>query len=222
MVKLTALKYGETEIHGRMAFQDGDKAQKLPIALLFFLIETEDKKILVDVGCDTMPGFPLFRFQKPVEVLEACGVSRREIIHVILTHAHHDHADAARYYPQATFYLHRDALPQTEKYLPQEAQVCLLDDEYTIAEGVTFRHVGGHAVGSSIVLVESADKTFVLCGDECYTKENLTLKKPTGSSRCLEASTAFVEEYSKDVYIPILFHDPDLVAEIGCKVLIDE
>ena len=220
-MKLTALKYGETEIHERMAFQDGDKTKNLPIALLFFLIETDGKKILVDVGCDTMPGFPLFRFQKPVEVLESCGVKPEEITHVILTHAHHDHADAARYYPQATVYLHRDAFPLAEKYLPQGAAICLIDEEKTVAKGVTFRHIGGHAPGSSIVLVETPGKPFVLCGDECYTKENLTLKKPTGSSRCLEASTAFVEEYSKDCYVPILFHDPDLVAEIGCKTLWD-
>ena len=56
-MRLIAFNYGTTEITGNMAFQAGDKSVKIPIALLFFLIEDGDRKILVDVGCDTMPGF---------------------------------------------------------------------------------------------------------------------------------------------------------------------
>ena len=52
-MRLVAFKYGTTEITERMAFQDGDENIKLPIALLFFLIEYKNRKILIDVGCDT-------------------------------------------------------------------------------------------------------------------------------------------------------------------------
>ena len=64
-MKLVVFNYGSTEITGNMAFQSGDSNIKIPISLLFFLIEDGDKKILVDVGCDTMPGFELSAiFQK--------------------------------------------------------------------------------------------------------------------------------------------------------------
>ena len=59
-MKLIAFQYGKTEITGRMGFVGGNPDVKLPISLMFFLIETGDKKILADVGCDTMPGFVLY------------------------------------------------------------------------------------------------------------------------------------------------------------------
>ena len=75
-MKLTAFQYGKTDLTMRAVFQDGNPNEKMPISLLFFLIETDGRKILVDVGCDTMPGFELFEFKKPVEVMEnVCGVT---------------------------------------------------------------------------------------------------------------------------------------------------
>ena len=79
-MKIVAFQDGTTEITERMAFRGGDKAVKLPIALLFFLIELGERKILVDVGCDTMPGFPLFTFEPPVKVLEAFGITAEGIV----------------------------------------------------------------------------------------------------------------------------------------------
>ena len=101
VMRLIAFKYGTTEIAEKMAFQGGNENTKLPISLLFFLIEYKNRKILIDVGCDTMPGFELFEFKKPVEALESYGVNRVDITDVIITHAHLDHMDAIRYYPNA-------------------------------------------------------------------------------------------------------------------------
>lgn len=220
-MKLTAFKYGETEIPENMAFQNGNKNIKIPIALLFFLIEAEDRKILVDVGCDTMPGFELFKFQKPVDVLETYGINRAEITDIIITHADHDHIDALRYYPQATVYLHRNELKIAEKYLLNSGKICVVDGDKVIIENVEFKYIGGHSAGSGIVLIKNDSKKYVLCGDECYIMENLIHKKPTGCSCCLTKSQAFVSEYSKDCYIPIVFHDFNLVSDVGYKTLIE-
>ncbi|MBQ2743357.1 MAG: MBL fold metallo-hydrolase [Oscillospiraceae bacterium] len=220
-MKLIALKYGTTEITEAMAFQNGNKKKKMPIALLFFLIEADEKKILVDVGCDTMPGFELSEFQKPVEVLEAYGVSRTEITDIIITHAHHDHIDALRYYPQATVYLHRDELKNAEKYLSEHNKICAIDEDKEIIDNVKFKYVGGHSAGSGIVLIKKDGKKYVLCGDECYTIDNLIHKKPTGCSCCLAKSKSFVSEYGKECYIPIVFHDFCLVPDIGYRTLIE-
>lgn len=218
-MKLTAFKYGVTEITENMAFQKGDKNKKIPISLMFFLIETEGKKILVDVGCDTMPGYELFEFQKPVEVLETYGVSRTEITDVVITHAHNDHIAAVKYYPQATVYLHKNELEKAKKHLSDCSKICAIDEDKVIADNVEFKYIGGHSAGSGVVLIKQDDKTYVLCGDECYTKENLIHKKPTGSSCCLAKSEAFVAEYGKDSYIPIIFHDYNLVPDIGYRTL---
>lgn len=219
-MKLTALQYGTTEIHEGMAFPDGDRQKKLPIALLFFLLEVGERKLLIDVGCDTMPGYPLYTFQSPVEVLEAYGVGREEITDVFLTHSHHDHADAVRYYPQATIHLHAAAVERAKRFLSDEAQLHPFEEEYCFADGVRFRYIGGHAAGSSIALITDAEKTLVLCGDECYLADNLRLEIPTGSCIDPEKSAAFVAEYRKACYQSILSHDPELVGKIGYKELL--
>ena len=210
-MKIIAFEYGKTEITERMAFQDGRADVKLPIALLFFMIEAEDKKILVDVGCDTMPGFVLYEHKSPPEVLKMYGVSPDEITDIIITHSHHDHIDAIRHYPDARVYIHESETSDMIKGF----NVSTFSDSLEIAEGVTAVYIGGHSEGSSIFMVGE----YVLCGDECYTMENLINNKPTGSSFCLEKSIAFVNEYRKSKYKPILFHDPELVGSIKYKII---
>ena len=220
-MKLTAFNYGVTEITGKMAFPDGDENIKLPIGLLFFLIEDKDKKILVDTGCDTMPGFKLYEFESPVKVLESYGVDRGDITDVIVTHSHHDHIDALRHYPQATVHIHKDAFETAGRYLTGSDKVSVFDNSLILANGIEIRYIGGHSKGSSIVLISGIEKTFVLCGDECYTKENLTECIPTGSSACPPKSKLFVEEYRKEKYETVLFHDIDIVKGIGYKALFE-
>ncbi len=221
-MKLTAFQYGKTELAEHCIFAGGDPDKKSPIALLFFLIEDGAQKILVDVGCDTMPGFDLFEFQKPVEVLESCGICRDEITDIILTHGHHDHIDALRYYPTASVFVHQDAVSSLMGYLPDYTKVQAISDYAAIGRGITLQYIGGHAVGSSVVLIKRSNTTYVLCGDECYDKKGLTEGIVTGSSICPEKTKAFLEEYGKPGYTPVLSHDPDLVGKIGYKVLFED
>lgn len=221
-MKLTALQYGKTRLPARMAFADADPMLQLPISLLFFLLETDDgRRSLIDVGCDTMPGFELLSHVSPPLVLERTGVRREEITDIYLTHAHHDHIDAVRHYPQATVHIHRAELAAARPYLDGAASVEPFDTCIEIASGVQMRHVGGHSPGSSIVLLQAREETVVLCGDECYTRENLTRGVPTASSFCPERSLAFIQEYGKPCYRTVLFHDAALVGDVGARVLID-
>lgn len=218
-MKLTAFKYGVTTLPESMAFKGGNKEKELPISLLFFLAETENKKILIDVGCDTMPGFLLTEFKKPVEVLEDYGIKKEEITDVFLTHAHHDHIDCVHYYENANIHLHKDAYEMSKNYLKNNKNVFTFENEVHLAQGVCGKYIGGHEKGSSIVIIENGNDIYVLCGDECYTKENLAENKLTGSSVCPEKSMAFLEEYRKDKYKTILFHAPDVVKTIGFEII---
>lgn len=219
-MKLTAFQYGKTLLPERMAFQGGADDKKLPIALLFFLLETDGKKLLVDVGCDTMPGFVVTDFKSPVMMLEEYGVSRDEIDAILLSHTHHDHIDCLRHYPNATVYVQENEADEAKEYIRFDNLICTFKDTLKISENITMKHIGGHSPASSVVIIESPGKNFVLCGDECYTRENLAKRKPTGSSFCIKKSIAFVEEYGKDCYNTVLFHDPDLVGKTGCVRLI--
>ena len=217
-MKLYCFKYGETEISENMAFQDGNPDTKIPISLLFFLIETDGKKILVDTGCDTMPGFALFKHKKPAQVLEESGFDKNQITDVVITHAHHDHIDGVRYYPNAKIHIHQRELESAKPYLANNKLVLPYEEEKCLCPNVTIRPICGHSPGSSIVEIGAENTTYILCGDECYTKENLTRCEPTGSSVSIEKSTDFVTEYSKAKYTPILFHD-NILEDIGYKLL---
>lgn len=218
-MKLTAFQYGKTEITEAMAFQNGNADVKIPISLMFFLIETEDKKILADVGCDTMPGFRLFEFQKPVDVLKSYGISPDEITDVIITHSHHDHIDCIWYYPQANVYIHEQEMESAEDYLKNNKNIHTFRDSVTVDKNIKVMQIGGHSAGSSIIIVTAPEGEYVLCGDECYTVANLTEQKPTGCSCCLEKSVEFVKKYSNPKYHALLFHNPDTVDKIGFKTI---
>lgn len=74
------------------------------------------------------------------------------------------------------------------------------------------KKIGGHSIGSCIVLAEN----YVFCGDECYYEKCLTDKICTGASYNEEASQNFVQEFSKNKYTPLLFHDPNsMTGRIG-------
>lgn len=48
---------------------------------------------------------------------------------------------------------------------------------------------------------------YIISGDECYSKECLKNKIPTGSSVCPEKSVEFIEKYSDSKYTVLLCHD---------------
>lgn len=221
-MKLIAFKYGETEIDKAMAFRDGDKNEKLRIDLLFFMLEEGQRKILIDVGCDTMKGFRLIRHEKPVEVLRRSGYSPDEIDSVLITHAHNDHIGAVNYYKNATVYINKLELDESARFIKEPLKIVTFDDSLLITERIEMRKIGGHTRGSSVVLVHTDSSNLVLCGDECYLEENLKLKIPTGSSVSPEHSLAFVREYSAQAYTPIIFHSTALVGELGARVIFEE
>ena len=206
-MKITVIKYGESVFDEKYLFYNGRSGVMQPISFVFYLIQAEDRKILVDVGCDDGAGFEMSVFRKPKEVLEEYGVAAGDITDVILTHAHHDHIEAIGYYTNAVIYMQKDAYLEGERYIPKDAKLCLFDQEYRLMDNLIIKKIGGHAVGSSIVLCG----TYVFCGDECYVERCLKEKIPTGASCCEEKSRQFVEMYGDTGYIPLLFHDPGIM-----------
>ena len=105
--------------------------------------------------------------------------------------------------------------------LEDSKKINTFKNEIKISESIKMKCIGGHTIGSSIVLIKLKSTTYVLCGDECYTTENLSSLTPTGSSCCREKSIFFVNEYSRSCYTPIVFHDEALVGKNGTKVIVN-
>ena len=221
-MKITAFEYGKTILWEDWIFRGGDHEKTYPISLLFFLIETENKKILVDVGCDEMHGFPLSEHESPVRLLERHGIMRGEITNVLLTHTHGDHADCVGYYPNATVCVHESERAEAEKRLCGNARLLTFSDSLELTDRIRMVHIGGHSVGSSVVEIKTPEKTILMCGDECYHKSIFDSPDRLARSACRESSLAFFRKYSSPEYAPIVFHDPEIVGSHGAKVIYEE
>ena len=205
--KLTAIKYGETYINEGMAFRGGDRTKKLPISLIIYLIETDTKKILIDAGCDTMPGFELSHFCSPTEVLSRIGILPEDITDLILTHAHHDHIDGLRHFPQARVHIQSDEYHKGAHYIPITARVHIFEEGSIVAKSIRILRIGGHTKGSCIAQVRVGDTQYIFGGDECYLPICLEQNIPTGASHNPIASKAFIARFCKPGYRVLLTHD---------------
>ena len=206
-MKIVALKYGESFFNECYIYKGGKKDILLPISFTIYLIQSGCKNILIDVGCDDGAGFIMTVFKKPVDVLYEYGLKPDEITDIVITHSHHDHIEAIGYYSNATIHIQKDEFASAKKYIPQNLKINLFEEEFLIAKDIIIKKIGGHSIGSCIVLA----KNYVLCGDECYHKKCLIDKIPTGSFYNEEKSKDFIDEYSKEKYIPLLFHDDNIL-----------
>jgi len=174
-------------------------------AYSYAYIEGAGHRILVDVGHDNRGSNKAFNdannvvdFRSPDEVLAKVGVSSELIDTVILTHAHYDHAGAARYFPNATFYLQRVEL-ESSRWALDNARlyasiITALDpDDVTMLEQLAasgrLRLLDGpvenlfpglhirtaldtHTMGGQYVVAETGGDNWVVTGDALYSYEN--------------------------------------------------
>lgn len=208
---LLALKYGESTLPCNQLYRGGDPCLCEPISFTVYLLTVGARKILIDAGCEDMPGFQMEQFCSPVEILARCGIFPEEITDLIITHAHHDHIAAAKRFPNATAIIHIDAYARGARYLPPRMPIRTFRRSAMVARGVQVRLVGGHASGSSVVLIDQGEKTYLICGDECYVSRNFRDGIPTGASAAPAKSEAFLRAYNNSRTVPLFCHDPAIL-----------
>jgi len=205
-MKIIPILYGKSTLPESMCFINGDREKRCPIVFKVYLVKTAEKLVLIDAGCETMPGFVMEDFIGTVKALENIGVSPNEITDVIITHSHHDHIECVKYFENAVIHIQQDEYEKGRKYIPDGFNVNTFVDEFFITPDIKAVKIGGHAKGSCIVEIDNG-KTYVIAGDECYMRKCLTEKIPTGSSFNKEASKNFIEKYSNEKYTVLLCHD---------------
>ena len=208
-----SLKYGESVLPEHLIFKGGDSGVSLPIVFAMYFIQTESRNILVDVGCETMPGFVMKQHYSPAFVLREVGISADDITDIIITHAHHDHVAALPHFRNAKVYVHADEHDRIKRYLADDTQVCTFQDSFKVENFIEIVKVGGHTCGSCVVEVDCGDVTLVIAGDECYYNACVSQKRPTGSSYNDARSLEFVEKYAGNKYRVLTMHDPAVKTE---------
>ncbi len=212
-LQIYCLKYAESVLPESMVFDGGSKEKKLPITFVVFLIETENKKILVDAGCDYMPGFCMKKYYSPAFALRTIDLVAEEITDVIITHAHHDHIEAVKHFKNALIHISKAEYENANQYIGEDMKVNAFENEYDIASQVKIIEYGGHSKCSSIVEIRTDDEIYILAGDECYTNTNIENKICTGVYCNKDKSMAFVEKYSDKKYKVYTCHDCSLKTE---------
>lgn len=195
-----AVKYGESTYSNDHIFMGGDPKIIHKIDFKIFLIITDKKRVLIDAGCDTMPGWKMKHFESPAVILERHGFPTDSITDVIITHSHHDHIEAVKHFKNAKVYIQQEEYESGKKYIPENTEVVTFENEYELCNGIKVLKIGGHSVGSCIVTFPRNGKTVVITGDEVYHDRSITEKIPVGYPFSPEKSRRFVLEYSKDNY----------------------
>lgn len=201
--------YGESTLPESMVTEGGNPNRRFTIVFALFHIRIGQRQILIDAGCDTMPGFEMKNFISPPAAFEKIGVRADDITDIIITHAHHDHIDGVRHFINAVVYIQEDEYGAGRSYIPDGMRVHTFSEQCDVC-GITVLRIGGHSIGSCIARLTKNGRTYVFCGDECYLRICLEKQIPTGSSYCPEKSRLFVKTYGGDEYITVLSHDPEL------------
>lgn len=205
--EIIPIEYGRSVLAESMIFQGGAEDIFRPIVFMIYLIKVQDRLILADAGCETMPGFDMHDFIGPVKALEKMNIKPEDITDVIITHSHHDHVECVSRFKNAVIYIQRDEYESGRRYFSEGMSVRLFDDEIQICPDVKAIKIGGHSKGSCIVEIGENREKYIIAGDECYMRECLDKRIPTGSSYCPKKSREFIEKYSGSEYTVMLCHD---------------
>lgn len=205
--EIIPIEYGRSTLPEDQIFINGTADKSRPIVFLVYLIKADNRLILIDAGCVTMPDFDMKDFIGPVKALENIGISADDITDVAITHSHHDHAECANCFKNAAVYIQTDEYESGKRYFTDIKNLKLFDECVSICDGVKMIKIGGHSKGSCIVEISSEKSTHIIAGDECYLYECLEKHIPTGASFCPEKSRRFIEKYSSDKYHVLLCHD---------------
>lgn len=209
-IEIKAVVYGETELPESMVFAGGSNTVLYPIKLILYVVKTEKSLVLIDAGCDTMPGFSLRNFLSPAVALRKAEIDPARVTDVIVTHAHHDHIDGVRHFPNAVIHIQEEEYQAGKNYIPGDFRVHTFRDHCVVAGCLEACRIGGHSPGSCIVKLNRHGEQYVFCGDECYLRVCLDRKIPTGCSCNPEISRKFVETYGSGASRVLLSHDPEI------------
>ena len=171
--------------------------------ILAYLIETQNGRILYDVGCDYRkiatpalrskffdPKRPRFEppqmseEQRIPHYLGKLGLAPADIDVIFLGHLHWDHAGGLCDLPGCEVHVHRDEVAAArskldggvfEDEVAGAAEWKMQAGEYQIAPGVQAISTPGHTAGHMSLFIEMPKgRPVILCGDAADLRENLT------------------------------------------------
>lgn len=218
-LKVYAVKYGISVFPRRFIFHGDNSSEKLPFTWLFYYIEYNDRKILVDTGFNNeklVKMFEISDFRNPVEILKENGITPESITDVIITHSHFDHIGTLNSYTNARIIINKNelnsfmsgkGLEEVRNFLKDNSKIYTFDESISLFDFFRIQRVGGHTEGSSVIFFKYKNAEYCLTGDEVYQDKNITEQKGSGSALNSKKNISFIKELNKSGARPLIFHD---------------
>jgi glyoxylase-like metal-dependent hydrolase (beta-lactamase superfamily II) len=200
--RIFAVRYGHLERTSDRNFLGGDDhASRMPLDYYVWVIKGDARSIVVDTGFDLSQAASRGRaLIRPVaEGLAAIDVDPSDVMDVVITHMHYDHAGNAALFPRARFHVqdaemayctgramthrHLSAFFETENVVDMvrhvfDGRVVFHAGDSVLCPGVTLHHLPGHTMGLQAVRVETARGPVVLASDAVHFWANLERETP--------------------------------------------
>jgi glyoxylase-like metal-dependent hydrolase (beta-lactamase superfamily II) len=176
------------------AHQPMDRHGRIRVDIGSFLIKTQDRTILVDLGVGPDLIHEAFITGGLMANLSRTTVEPGDVTDVVFTHLHIDHAGWASVrdaptFPNATYHVHAadwqhfmtgpPVDPELDpivraRLAPVEKQLATFDTEIELAPGLIARPAPGHTPGSTVFVVADGGERALLLGDVTHTVAELT------------------------------------------------
>lgn len=176
------------------------------LAFSYLVLKGQGHTIMIDTGTDGHDEITkkyhsrddVTNWHSPQEVLAKIGITPDEVDTVIITHAHYDHMDNLKAFPNAKFIIQEKeilgwvwAMTRPKKFtaphmalksqniydalhLIEEGRMELVNGEIQdLFPGISlYPAYEGHTFASQIVMVEDKSKKWAIVGDLAYVREN--------------------------------------------------
>ncbi len=200
-----AIRYATQELRSEgHSFVDGDNAKMIPgLDFFTYAIKGPDRNWIVDTGMTEAHAKRMGRDYQfvchPSEGLSKIGIDTAAATDVIMTHAHFDHTGTMDDYPKAQFHIQdvemehitgRDMThPSFRLAYHQDDVKALIDLLYagrlifhrgdvTLAPGLEFILIGGHARGQAILRIHTKRGWVILASDAIHLFEEIDKERP--------------------------------------------
>ena len=193
MYKIMPLKQAEITAPVGVTFMLGHMRVLTTGPVYVWVIEGDGEKIVVDAGIEEpqngfVHGFPVKGGGERSlrDALSKADLKPEDVDKLVITHLHFDHAANAKLFTNARIYVQKkewkSALNPPMHYrqtydssmiMPlEDMDLCLVNGDVEIADGIRLILLPGHTKGLQGVAVETEKGTYLLAGDHFYTYFN--------------------------------------------------
>lgn len=252
-MKVYPLSLGTLHMTEEMLLGEGGSPEKsIDAPVWAVLIAHEDALLLIDCGCQQVPRVDpaaekIYSYH-PDELLTAqlarFGCTPEDVTHLVLTHAHVDHAGNTHLFRKARIWIdaaeYAGALEDRRAYLAGERpgmpfqHLTYWDDGLSfqpveaprtqLLPGITLvRFPRGHAWGFLAAVLSGSAGNLIIASDLAYTPEALTKRAPTlvtdpaGYQRGIDLLLDLSREYPGEIWYG---HCPEQFAAIRGKTFV--